>query len=56
MDNWDDIPRRLHPPPRVKTTTRGQNVWLGDVEILDLELELDSDSEDTDYDPYNSAR
>lgn len=45
-----DTVRLLRPPPRVVTDTLGQNVWMGDVEILDLELVQVESS-----DPYNSA-
>ena len=45
-----DTVRVLRPPPRVFTTTVGQNVWMGEVEDIELELE-----ESLESDPYNSA-
>ena len=42
-------------PSKVKTETRNQNVWLGDIEILELELELEPEADKNDCDPYNSA-
>ena len=46
-----DTVRLLRPPPRVFTEARGQTVWMGDVEALELELEDDEVAND----PYNSA-
>ena len=46
----DDTVRLLRPPPRVFTETTGQNVWMGEIEPLELELESPVDT-----DPYNSA-
>lgn len=49
-DNTDDTVRLLRPPPKVFTKPRGQTVWMGDVDGLELEL-----AESTpEYDPYNS--
>ena len=45
-----DTVRLLRPPPRVVTDTLGNNVWMGDVEVLDLEL-----VQTVSTDPYNSA-
>jgi len=45
-----DTVRILRPPPRVFTDVCGQNVWMGEVEPLQLELE-----HGTGTDPYNSA-
>jgi len=49
-DKSDDTVRILRPPPRVFTDALGNNVWMGDIEPLELELEQVSIS-----DPYNSA-
>lgn len=46
----DDTVKIFRPPPRVYTDPLGQNVWMGEVEPLELELE---DSVGTD--PYDSA-
>ena len=45
-----DTVRLLRPPPRVFTDQCGRNVWMGDVEVLDLEL-----AQPENCDPYNSA-
>ena len=45
-----DTVRLLRPPPRVFTDTIGHNVWMGDVEVLELELVPAANT-----DPYNSA-
>ena len=45
-----DTVRLLRPPPRVFTDQCGRNVWMGEVEVLDLEL-----VQPESYDPYNSA-
>lgn len=45
-----DTIRILRPPPRVFTDTFGRNVWMGDVEPLELALE-----NPVNTDPYNSA-
>jgi len=45
-----DTVRILRPPPRVFTDPVGQNVWMGDIEPLELELE-----NFVNTDPYNSA-
>ncbi len=49
-DNAPDTVRILRPPPKVFTTELGQNVWMAEVEPLELELE-----EAVSTDPYNSA-
>ncbi len=49
-DNPGDTVRLLRPPPRVFTETTGQNVWMGDIEPMELELESSVNT-----DPYNSA-
>lgn len=42
---------RLHrPPPRVFTDTLGNNVWMGEIEVLELEP-----TRVVNTDPYNSA-
>ena len=46
----DDTVRLLRPPPRVLTDPIGHNVWMGEVEVIDLEL-VPSENND----PYNSA-
>ncbi len=45
-----DTVRILRPPPRVFTDIIGCNVWMGDVDPVELALE-----ETPDHDPYNSA-
>lgn len=45
-----DTIRILRPPPRVFTNALGQNVWMGDVEPLELALDAPVNT-----DPYNSA-
>ena len=49
-DNTDDTVRMLRPPPRVFTDALGRNVWMGDIEPLELELDQPGNT-----DPYNSA-
>ena len=49
-DESGDTVRLLRPPPRVFTETTGQNVWMGDIEPLELEVETPVNT-----DPYNSA-
>ena len=49
-DGPGDTVRLLRPPPRVFTDPCGHNVWMGEVEVLELELEPASNT-----DPYNSA-
>ncbi|MDH4049016.1 MAG: hypothetical protein OEV63_12895 [Gammaproteobacteria bacterium] len=45
-----DTIRLQRPPPRVFTDTRGRNVWMGEIEVLELEpLQV------VRTDPYNSA-
>ena len=48
-ENSDDTVRLLRPPPRVITDALGRNVWMGDVEPLELELD-----QPVTTDPYNS--
>lgn len=45
-----DTVRILRPPPRVFTDVIGCNVWMGDVDPVELALE-----EAPSDDPYNSA-
>ncbi|MBT8078254.1 MAG: hypothetical protein KJO31_06735 [Gammaproteobacteria bacterium] len=45
-----DTVRIPRPPARVFTDPLGRNVWMGDVEPLELELE-----QPVNTDPYNSA-
>lgn len=45
-----DTVRLLRPPPRVYTDQCGRNVWMGEIEVLDLEL-----VEAANTDPYNSV-
>jgi len=45
-----DTVRMLMPPPRVFTDPLGRNVWMGEVEALELEMGREVIS-----DPYNSA-
>ena len=45
-----DTVRMLKPPPRVFTDPLGRNVWMGEVEPLEIEMEHEAMS-----DPYNSA-
>ncbi len=45
-----DTVRLRRPPPRVYTDQCGHNVWMGEVEVLELEL-----VEAVNTDPYNSA-
>ena len=51
-DNTSDTVRLRRPPARVFTDDCGNNVWMGDVEVVDLELVQVDDSND---DPYNNA-
>ena len=48
--NSSDTVRLERPPPRVFTDDLGRNVWMGDIEPLELELEQAAAN-----DPYNSA-
>ena len=45
-----DTVRLRRPPPRVFTDPLGHNVWMGEVDMLDLEL-----AEVANSDPYNTA-
>ena len=45
-----DTVRIMRPPPRVFTNDTGCNVWMGEVEPLELELE-----QQVNTDPYNTA-
>ena len=47
-----DTIRILRPPPRVYTNPLGQNLWMGEVEPVELELDREHG---TNTDPYNSA-
>ena len=49
-DKPEDTVRILRPPPRVFTDMLGRNVWMGDVEPVELGLEIEVNT-----DPYNSA-
>ena len=49
-DKLGDTVRILRPPRRVFTNEIGRNVWIGDIEPLELELE-----QVVNTDPYNSA-
>ena len=49
-DKTGDTVRLLRPPPRVFTDASGRNVWMGEVEVLDLELEPAANT-----DPYNNV-
>ncbi len=49
LDDLDDTVRILRPPPRVFTDALGRNVWMGEIEPLELELEQAAVN-----DPYNS--
>ncbi len=49
-NTYEETVRLRRPPPRVFTDPCGHNVWMGEVEVLDLELvQVES------TDPYNSA-
>lgn len=45
-----DTIRLLRPPPRVFTDPLGRNVWMGEVETLELEPVSEINT-----DPYNNA-
>ncbi len=49
-DRSGDTVRLLRPPPRVFTDPLGRNVWMGEVEALELEP-----VQVVNTDPYNSA-
>ena len=49
-DKSGDTVRILRPPARVFTDDTGANIWIGDIEPLELELE-----QVVNTDPYNSA-
>jgi hypothetical protein len=49
-DRSGDTVRLQRPPPRVFTDPCGHNVWMGDVEVLELEIEPTVST-----DPYNSV-
>jgi hypothetical protein len=49
-DKSGDTVRILRPPPRVYTDPLGRNVWMGDVEPLELALDPPAAT-----DPYNTA-
>ncbi|MEL7187622.1 MAG: hypothetical protein AAFN50_14500 [Pseudomonadota bacterium] len=46
-----DTVKLLRPPPRVFTETKGQTVWMGEIQALDLEIEPDPQKTD----PYNNS-
>lgn len=49
-DRSGDTVRLLRPPPRVFTDPKGHNVWMGEIEVLELEpVKM------VNTDPYNSA-
>ena len=50
-DRSGDTVRLLRPPPRVFTEPCGRNVWMGEVEALDIEP-----VQVVNTDPYNSAK
>lgn len=45
-----DTVRLLRPPPKVFTDPLGRNVWMGEVEVLELEP-----VQEVNTDPYNSV-
>lgn len=45
-----DTVRILRPPPRVYTNPLGRNIWMGDVEPLELALDNPPNT-----DPYNTV-
>lgn len=45
-----DTVRILRPPPRVYTDPLGRNIWMGEVEPLEMALETPSNT-----DPYNTV-
>lgn len=45
-----DTVRLLRPPPRVFTDPQGRNVWMGEIEVLELEP-----VQVVTTDPYNTA-
>ena len=45
-----DTVRLRRPPPRVFTDIHGRNVWMGEIEVLELEP-----VQVINTDPYNSA-
>jgi hypothetical protein len=45
-----DTVRLLRPPPKVFTDPLGRNVWMGEVEALELEP-----VQEVNTDPYNSV-
>lgn len=49
-DKCGDTVRLQRPPPRVITDACGRNIWMGEIEPLDLVVE-----EASNADPYNSA-
>ena len=51
--NTDDTVRLRRPPSRIFTDDCGNNVWMGEIEVVDLELVQIDDSSD---DPYNNAK
>ena len=49
-DRSGDTVRLLRPPPRVFTDEKGNNVWMGEIEVLELEP-----VQVVNTDPYNTA-
>ena len=49
-DRLGDTVRLLRPPPKVFTDPLGRNVWMGEVEVLELEP-----VQEVNTDPYNIA-
>ena len=50
-DRSGDTVRLRRPPPRVFTDPCGRNVWMGDIEVVELEA-----VQVVNTDPYNSAK
>lgn len=50
-DVTGDTVKLLRPPPRVFTETKGQTVWMGEIQALELEIEPDPPKTD----PYNNS-
>ena len=52
-DTSGDTVRLRRPPARIFTDECGNNVWMGDVDVVDLELVQIDDKSD---DPYNTGK
>ena len=50
IENTEETVRLQRPPPRVFTDSIGRNVWMGDIEVVNLEL-----VQTTGSDPYNTV-